>query len=159
MRRIDTYDRFDRHVRAWAAGEIENLVVLGRPGVGKTWAVTHAVGDQPCNILSARQTPLKVYNRFYDHSTWPVIFDDVSALVHDNNFIDMLKSLCESGARAVRWGTTTDRLNGREKEFTYSSTVLILLNEIPEKNPDVPSPRSRSPAPNARSVSRRCRSR
>ena len=28
-------------------------------------------------------------------------------------------------------------MNGREKEFTHSSTVLILLNKIPEKNPDV----------------------
>lgn len=137
MRRVDTYTRFHGHIRAWVAREIDSLVVLGRPGVGKSWAASTAIGSRPCHEFSARQPPIEVYNRIYDHPDWPVIFDDVSALLRDNMFIDTLKSLCETGVKTLRWGTTTDRLEGREKCFRCTSNVLILLNKLPGKNPDV----------------------
>ena len=117
MRKVDTYDRFHRHIRAWVARRIDCLVVLGKPGIGKSWAARTAVGDRPCHSFSARQTPIEVYNRLYDHPDWPVMFDDVPALLQDHIFVDMLKNLCETGGKTIRWGTTTDRLQGREKSF------------------------------------------
>jgi hypothetical protein len=137
MRKIDTYERFHRHVRAWEAREIESLVVLGKPGLGKSWAARAALGDIPHHRFSARLTPIEVYNRLYDNPDWPVVFDDVSALMRNADFIDMLKNLCEAGPATVRWNTSTDKLEGREKTFRCTSPVLILLNKIPEKNPDV----------------------
>ncbi|MEE9186639.1 MAG: hypothetical protein V3U10_01245 [Bacteroidota bacterium] len=137
MRKIDTYERFHRHIKAWAAREIESLVVLGKPGLGKSWAARTALADTPYHLFSARLTPIEVYNRLYDNPDWPVVFDDVSALMRDSNFIDMLKNLCEAGPATVRWNTSTDKLEGREKSFRCTSPVLILLNKIPEKNPDV----------------------
>ena len=67
----------------------------------------------------------------------PVVFDDISALLTDNNFLDMLKSLCETGKKSIRWGTTTSKLDVRAKSFNCTSPVLIVLNKIPDKNPDV----------------------
>lgn len=137
MRKIDTYERFYRHIKAWAEREIESLVVLGQGGIGKSWAAKNALGHRPYHLFSARQTPVQVYNALYDSPDLPIVFDDISALMRDNNFIDMLKNLCEDGPATVRWGTSTDKLEGRQKSFRCTSPVLILLNKIPEKNPDV----------------------
>ena len=137
MRKIDTYNRFHRHIKAWESHEIENLVVLGKPGLGKSWAVKSALSDKSYHLFSARQTPIDFYKQVYDNSSWPIVLDDVSSVMRDDNFIDMLKNLCESGPSTIRWNTSTDKLEGRQKSFRCTSLVLILLNSIPDKNPDV----------------------
>ncbi len=137
MRKIETYDRFHRHFRAWADREIDSLLALGRPGNGKSSAYRQVLGNRSYHLFSARKSPLQVYCELYDDPDSPVVFDDISALLVDNNFLDMLKSLCETGQKIIRWGTTTSKLEGRKTSFASTSPVLIVLNKIPDKNPDV----------------------
>ena len=138
MRTITTYGRFHRHIRAWAAGEIDPLLVLGPPGNGKTFAYEQALEDTPYHLFRARTTPINVYNELYDDPDKPVVLDDISSLLRDDNFLDLLKSLCESGGdRIVRWRTTTKLLQGRAQSFGCTSRVLIVLNDLPPKRPDV----------------------
>jgi hypothetical protein len=137
MRKIDTYERLHRHIRAWADREVDCLLVLGKPGTGKSHSYKDVLGNRKHHLFCARKSPIQVYCDLYDAATLPVVFDDISALLSDNNFIDMLKSLCETGRKVIRWGTTTLKLENREKSFTCTSPVLIVLNKIPEKNPDV----------------------
>ena len=138
MRKIDTYGRFHRHIRAWAEREVDCLLVLGRPGFGKSSTVKQVLGDRPHHLFSARQAPIEVYKALYDAPTLPVVLDDVGSLLKDPHFIDMLKNLCETEARkTLRWQTTTTKLDGRDTSFVCTSRVLILLNKVPDKNPDV----------------------
>lgn len=132
MRTITTYDRFDRHIAAWAAGEIEALLVAGPPGNGKSYAYEHALRETPYHLFRARRTPIKVYNELHDNPDWPIVFDDISALLRDDNFLDLLKSLCETTkTKTIRWGTTTPKLEGRAASFRCTSRVLIVMNEMP----------------------------
>ena len=137
MRVINTYDRFHRHIRAWADGHIDCLLTLGDPGFGKTSSYEHVLGNRPYHQFRARKSALQVYCDLYDAPTLPVVLDDVGNLLKDDNFIDMLKSLCETGKKTIRWGTTTPKLGERKKQFSCTSTVLIVLNRIPEKNADI----------------------
>jgi hypothetical protein len=137
MRKVPTYDRLRRHVRACTEGEIDSLLVFGRPGTGKSHAYRDALAGRPHHLFSARTTPIRVYIELHDDPSSPVVFDDVSALLRDNNFVDLLKNLCETGTRTVRWGTSTPLLEGRPNAFTCTAPVLIVLNRMPEDNADV----------------------
>ncbi len=137
MRKIQSYDRFHRHIRAWLDGELDCLLVLGRPGTGKSHAYKEVLGNRPYHLFSARQSPLQVYCRLHDKPDQRVVLDDISSLLVDANFIDMLKNLCETDRKVIRWGTTTAKLNGRRRSFVCTSPVLIVLNKMPEKNPHV----------------------
>lgn len=137
MRKVTTYDRLHRHVRAWAEREIDCLLILGRPGTGKSHSFRDALADQAHHLFSARKTPIQVYIELHDKPDCPVVFDDVSALLRDHNFLDMLKNLCETGTRTIRWGTSTPLLQGRANEFVSTAPVLIVLNRMPDENADI----------------------
>ena len=137
MRKIETYERFHRHLAAWVDREIESLMVSGRGGVGKSRAYQTALGNRPYHRLGGRQTPLQVYNTLHDAPDRPIVLDDISALLKDDNFRDLLKSICETGERVVHWGSTTSRLEGRSHSFICTSPVLIVLNRIPGRDADV----------------------
>lgn len=134
MRKVTTYDRLHRHVLAWGDGEIQSLLVLGRAGTGKSHSFKEALAGKPHHLFSARKTPIQVYIELHDEPDSPVVFDDVSALLRDNNFLDMLKNLCETGTRTIRWGTSTPLLQGRANEFVCTAPVLIVLNRMPDEN-------------------------
>lgn len=131
MRKIRTYERFHRHMSAWLDREIECLLVLGSAGAGKSHAYLTALGNRPYHRFSGRQSPLHVYLTLCDRPDLPVVFDDIATLVRDDNFRDMLKGLCETGGRVIRWGTTTSQLDGRPRSFRFTSPVLIVMNRMP----------------------------
>ncbi|HUT57806.1 MAG TPA: hypothetical protein VNA25_08125 [Phycisphaerae bacterium] len=137
MRTVDTYERFHRHIAAWVDHEIDSLVVTGKPGTGKSHAYKDAMGLRPYHLLGGRQTPIQAYITVHDDPDFPVVCDDISALLRDHNFIAMFKALCETGRKIIHWGTTTSKLEGRPRSFICTSPVLIVLNKIPKKDEDV----------------------
>lgn len=137
MRKITTYERFHRHVAAWVDREIDSLLVLGSAGVGKSHAYQAALGNRPYHRFGGRQSPLHVYQMFCDRPDIPVVLDDIAALLRDNTFRDLLKGLCETGRRVIRWGTTTSKLEGRPQSFVCTAPALIVLNRMPPRDPDV----------------------
>ncbi len=137
LRKIDTYERFQRHIAAWADCEIECLLILGRGGTGKTHSYKSALGNRPYHLFGGRQSPLHVYLTLHDAPHLPIVLDDISSLLRDQNFRDMLKGLLEIERRVVRWGTTTAKLERRRSSFTCTSPVLIVMNRMPSRDPDV----------------------
>lgn len=137
MRKVTSYDRLHSHVRAWAAGEIESLLILGRPGTGKSHTFRDSLADREYHLFSARKTPIQAYIELHDAPELPIVFDDVSSLLRDPDWLDMLKNLLETGPRTIRWGTSTPLLAGRPHSFTCTAQVLIVLNRMPDENADV----------------------
>jgi hypothetical protein len=111
MRRITTYERLHRHVAAWADRDIERLLIVGPAGVGKSSAYRLGMGNRRFHLFGGRLTPLQLYLQLCDHPHRPIVLDDISALLRNRDFRDMLKSLCETGERVVRWNTTTSKLD------------------------------------------------
>ncbi len=137
MRKIETYERFHRHIAAWHDREIDPVLVVGPPSVGKSHAYATRLGNRPYHRFGGRQTPLHVYKTLHDDPHLPVVLDDISALLQEDCFRDMLKGLCESGQRTLHWGTTTSKLEGRPRTFTCTSPVLIVMNKISSRDADV----------------------
>jgi hypothetical protein len=84
------------------AREMPCLLVLGPPGTGKSFGYRSALGNRPYHVFGGRQTPLQVYLTLHDDPHRPVVLDDISALLRDDQFRDMLKGLCDTGPRVVR---------------------------------------------------------
>ncbi len=137
MKPLDKYNRFFNYMLAWLGGGIESLVVVGSPGVGKSWAAKKLLEGRRHHWFSARQSALGIYKRICDEPSIPVVFDDVSSILRDDKMVDMMKNLCERGISTLRWGTDTPKLEGRPKSFQCNAPVLIMLNRIPAKNPDL----------------------
>lgn len=137
-RQITKYKRLLAHVNAWADGDIDSLLIVGAPGFGKTSAVQEAMEARPHHLFRARQSALEIYMTLQDAPNLPCVLDDIGTLLRDSNSIDLLKSLCEtSKEKVLRWGSTTNKLDGRAKSFVCRSHVLIILNKLPSKNDDV----------------------
>jgi hypothetical protein len=137
IRVVTTYERFHRHLAAWVAGEIPCLLVLGPAGTGKSFGYRDALGNRPYPLFGGRQSPLHVYLTLHDDPHRRVVLDDISSLLQDDTFRDMLKGLCDTGPRILRWGTTTSKLEGRPTSFTCTCPVLIVLNKMPARDPDL----------------------
>ena len=56
MRKITTYDRYDRHIAAWVAGEIEALLVAGPPGNGKSYSYEQALRETPHHLFRGNRS-------------------------------------------------------------------------------------------------------
>ena len=128
------YERFYRYMKGWAFRSIDSLIVVGTPGVGKTFTAKKLLRGRPHHWFSAKQTPLEIYTHICDAPRIPIVFDDVAALLRDKTFLDLLKNLCERGTSTLRWGTNTHLLEGRPTSFRTTAKVLIFLNSLPKKN-------------------------
>ena len=137
MRKITTYQRLEAHVKAWIDGDIDSLMIVGDAGLGKTSAVVNALENRSYQLFRAHQSPLEIYLGLYDNPYTPCVLDDVSGILKNTDGIDLLKCLCETGKKTLRWGTTTNKLDKRAKQFVYHSRALIILNRIPNKDKDV----------------------
>lgn len=137
IRLVDKYERFHRHLASWLDGEAACLLVLGPPGTGKSSGYRSALGNRPYHVFGGRQSPLHVYMTLHDDPCRPVVFDDIASLLCDYQFRDLLKGLCDTGPRVIRWGTTTPKLQGRPTSFSCTCPVLIVLNQIPPRDPDL----------------------
>lgn len=137
MRRVTTYERLHRHVAAWVDREIDRLLILGKPGFGKSSSYKQGLGNRPHHIFGGHLSPLQLYLQLCDDPRRPIVLDDISLLLKQDVFRDMLKALCETGERIVRWNTTSSKLRDRPKEVRCTAPVLIVLNEIPARHPDV----------------------
>jgi len=137
IRTIDTYERFHRHLASWVDREVPCLLVVGPPGTGKSYGYRSALGNRPKHVFGGRQSPLHVFMTLHDAPHQPVVLDDISSLLRDDQFRDMLKGLCDTGPRVIRWGTTTPKLQGRPTSFTCTCPVLIVLNKVPARDPDL----------------------
>jgi len=137
MKTISTYERFHNYLLAWHDRDIECLVVRGNHGTGKSWAVEELLRGRPHHWFSAKTTAFQVYNQLHDAPHVPVVFDDVSTILSDSTFVDMLKNLCERGTSTIRWTSKTPLQEGRSMSFKCTAPVIILLNRLPKKNRDL----------------------
>lgn len=137
-RTIDTYERFERNIRAWVDREIGSLVVVGPAGIGKTSSYERALGNLHYTRFGGRVSAIEAYCDLYDHKHLPVVFDDVANLLRDRMAYDILKQLCgQTLHKMVSWKTSTHLLGGRPQQFMTSSNTLIVLNELPGRNADL----------------------
>jgi hypothetical protein len=128
---VTKYSVLKELVRKWATGKLQLLVIIGSPGVGKTRAITAAVGEQPHVIVRGKKSPLDLYVDLYRQRDQLVILDDVESVLATQDGQELIRDLTETSAvKTLRWGTQSQKLAELDvpKLFDTTSRAVILAN-------------------------------
>jgi hypothetical protein len=160
---VTSYDRLARYARAFADGNIGLLVLIGRPGLGKSFALKDALAGS-AHWIKGNTTPFTLYSEAYRHRKEPLVLDDVDGLCRTQQGIGLLKELCESdGEHTVTWRADRRSLasRGLPQQFTTRSHVAIIANRWKTGNADLSAVEDRGHfvhfAPTAEEIHRQAR--
>lgn len=137
--RITTYRDLAQHASAFAEGKLSFLMVLGPAGVGKSFTVRQAVGDQACWI-GGNASPFRIYCQAYAYRDLPIVLDDVDGLYAEPAGIRLLKCLCQTDpVKTVYWQTDARSLKeeGIPRSYTTTGNVALIGNVWRSLNPNV----------------------
>jgi hypothetical protein len=128
---ITTYEELERYLRAFAAGHLNLVILVGAAGLAKSRTVKGILGERACNI-QGNATPFGIYEKLFRHRDQFIVIDDVDSLYADRSGIRLLKCLCQTDPeKVVAWHSDARSLERRgiPREFTTSSRVIIIAND------------------------------
>jgi hypothetical protein len=130
-RYLATYEQLRHYVRAFAAGHLNLVILVGERGLAKSRTLRAALRGEVCWI-EGNATPFGIYEKLYRHRDQFVVLDDVDSLYADRSGVRLLKSLCQTEEeKAVSWHSDARRLekHGIPREFTTKSKTAIVCND------------------------------
>ena len=136
---IRSYQELEQYSRAFGAGYLNLLVLVGAPGLEKSHMVRQAVGSDVCWI-EGHATALGLYSELWEHSNRPVVIDDVDGLYADPKALRLLKCLCQSDpVKRLAWHSHAATLvrAGIPRSFRTTSRVAIIANDWRTLNSNV----------------------
>jgi hypothetical protein len=127
---IRTFAELVPHIKAFATGALEFLVLLGRPGLAKS---TLFRSHMPAESLwvKGNASPFKTYYRGFQFRNQPIIFEDADPFLRTPAGIILLQQFTEhEGEKHPSWDTDSQRLVklGIPNEYVTSSKVALLTN-------------------------------
>lgn len=128
---LATYEALLRYVRAFAAGHLNLVILVGERGLAKSRTMRAALKGDVCWI-EGNATPFGIYEKLYRHRDQFVVIDDVDSLYADKSGVRLLKSLCQTEEeKTVSWHSDARRLekHGIPREFTTKSKTAIVCND------------------------------
>src|SRR5438094_508361 len=136
---VTTFDTLSKYIRAFAAGHLNLVILVGQGGLAKSQTVRSHLGDGVCYI-QGNATPFGIYEKLYRHRDQFVVIDDVDSLYADRSGIRLLKCLCQTeDEKTLAWHSDARRLDkhGIPREFATKSRVIIICNDWKTLNRNV----------------------
>jgi len=129
-RHLRTEKEFQSYLADFGANRYPFLWVVGRPGTGKTEAITAAVRGRKVYYRKAAQlTPLQLYIDCYRHLGQPIILDDAEHLLDNSLGAKLISALGDtSRVKHLAYGTTTRLLEDVPKCYHTTSPLCIIAN-------------------------------
>ncbi len=126
-----TYAALEAYVKAFAAGHMNLLILVGPPGLSKSRTVRSVLRDTAAWI-EGNATAFGMYLELFQSRDRFVVIDDVDSLYSDKNGIRLLKCLCQTeDHKLVAWHSASRTLEkaGVPREFATQSRVIIICND------------------------------
>jgi len=145
MNRIETrFGILDEMTRAAINGDIRAMIVVGPPGVGKSYGVEYQlekaglfdiVGQRKVKyeVIKGAMTPIGLYCTLYKHSDPKnvLVFDDCDTILLDDLSLNVLKAALDSGKkRRIHWNADSVMLRreGVPDMFDFKGSVIFITN-------------------------------
>lgn len=128
---LTTYAELEEYVRAFAAGFINLLIVIGDGGLQKTRTASFVLPEDCCWI-QGNASPFGIYLKLFHYREKLVVIDDVDSLYRNKDGINLLKCLCQTEAtKTVSWQSASKQLEKEKvpREFVTSSRVILIVND------------------------------
>lgn len=139
---VTSYADLERYVAKIADRSLDLLLLIGRPGTGKTERVRRVIaqscGDRALHVEGHVQ-PFGMYCGLWQHRDQPIILDDLDKLYSNPDSVRLLKPLCDSrDTKRVSWLTNATRQeDGPPQSFETRSPVILIANEWRTVNANV----------------------
>jgi hypothetical protein len=133
-----TYDGMEELLSAFAAACIALLVVVGRPGLGKSRRVREAVKGREALVVRGRKSALDFYTDLYAFQDLPVILDDADDLMSQRLCREYVNALTETDRyKRLDYGTKTSILEEERvpRFFWTASPVCLIANHWSSHDP------------------------
>jgi hypothetical protein len=140
-------DRFailEEMTAASIEGKVRGMIVVGPPGVGKSYGVIKQLEkahlfDQVAqrapqfDIVKGAMTSLGLYIKLYDNKNpnMVIVFDDCDSILMDDLSLNLLKAALDSGKkRKICWNADSHALKnaGIPSSFDFNGSVIFITN-------------------------------
>jgi len=145
MDRIEQrFSILDDMTKAAIAGDIRAMIVVGPPGVGKSYGVEFQLEkagmfDQisgkkiKYQVIKGAMTPIGLYCTLYKNSDPRnvLVFDDCDSILLDDIALNILKAALDSGKkRRIHWNADSSMLRreGVPDQFDFKGSVIFITN-------------------------------
>jgi hypothetical protein len=145
MDRIEKrFSILDDMTKAAIQGDIRAMIVVGPPGVGKSYGVEYQLEkagmfDQisgkkiKYEVVKGAMTPIGLYCTLYKHSDPRnvLVFDDCDSILLDDVALNILKAALDSGKkRRIHWNADSAMLRreGVPDQFDFKGSVIFITN-------------------------------
>ena len=145
MNRIE--ERFDilhQMTRATISGDVRAMIVVGPPGVGKSYGVEFELEKSGMfdrlsgkkikyEVVKGAMTPIGLYCTLYRHSDTNnvLVFDDCDSVFQDELALNILKAALDSGKkRKIHWNSDSAMLRreGVPDQFDFKGGCIFITN-------------------------------
>lgn len=124
-------------------GDVRAMIVVGPPGVGKSYGVhkrlnevgilDEVAGRVKYQVVKGAMTALGLYAKLYEFSESGsvLVFDDCDSVLMDELSLNILKAALDSGKRrTIHWNADSNLLNkqGIPNKFDFKGGVIFITN-------------------------------
>jgi hypothetical protein len=145
MSRIEQrFTILDDMTKAAIAGDIRAMIVVGPPGVGKSYGVEYQLEKAGLfdnlsgrkikyEVIKGAMTPIGLYCTLYRHSDPKnvLVFDDCDSIFQDDVALNILKAALDSGKkRRICWNSDSAMLRreGVPDQFDFKGSAIFITN-------------------------------
>jgi len=145
MARIgERFDILDQMTKATIAGDVRAMIVVGPPGVGKSYGVEKQLEHSGLfdklsgrkikyEVIKGAMTPIGLYCTLYKHSDKNnvLVFDDCDSVFQDDLSLNILKAALDSGKkRRIYWNSDSAMLRreGVPDMFDFKGACIFITN-------------------------------
>jgi len=138
------FDILDQMTKAAINGDIRAMIVVGPPGVGKSYGVENELEKASTfdviagrgikyEVVKGGMSPLGLYRTLYEHSDdgHVLVFDDIDSIFEDPLSLNLLKAALDSGKRRrISWNSDSSllRREGIPDRFDFKGSVIFITN-------------------------------
>jgi hypothetical protein len=144
MERIaERFDILEDMAQAVKEGDVRSMIVVGPPGVGKSYGVQKRLeevslvdavaGQVKVQVVKGAMTALGLYAKLYEFSQkgCVLVFDDCDSVLMDELSLNILKAALDSGKRRTIYWNADSRLlrqAGVPNSFDFHAGVIFITN-------------------------------
>ena len=145
MNRIEQrFEILQQMTRATISGDVRAMIVVGPPGVGKSYGVEFELEKSGLferisgkkikyEVVKGAMTPIGLYCTLYRHSDANnvLVFDDCDSVFQDELALNILKAALDSGKkRKIHWNSDSSmvRREGVPDMFDFKGGAIFITN-------------------------------
>jgi hypothetical protein len=140
----ERFEILHQMTRAVIAGDVRAMIVVGPPGVGKSYGVEFELEKSGLfdklsgrkikyEVVKGAMTPIGLYTTLYQHSDANnvLVFDDCDSVFQDELALNILKAALDSGKkRRIHWNSDSAMLRreGVPDVFEFKGGCIFITN-------------------------------